>query len=65
LLLYFQQHLSEMLGIAILHANNSWRRLTSQKVVHWKQKVFRLLDRDRLAEIAGYEFAERQPRPFI
>ncbi|TMJ55512.1 MAG: Crp/Fnr family transcriptional regulator [Alphaproteobacteria bacterium] len=62
---FFQQHLADMLGMSLVHANNTLRRLTSQKVVHWKQKVFRLLDRDRLAEIAGYEFAERQPRPFI
>ncbi len=47
------------------HANNTLRRLTSAKVVYWKKKMFRLRDRDRLAEIAGYDFAERRPRPFI
>ncbi len=62
---FFQQHLADALGISLVHANNTLRRLTSQKIVHWKQKVFRLLERDRLAEIAGYDFAERQPRPFI
>src|SRR5260370_42117080 len=62
---FFQQHLADMLGMSLVHANNTLRRLTSQKVVHWKQKVFRLLDRDRLAGIAGYEFAGRQPRPFL
>src|SRR5260370_28834677 len=62
---FFQQHLADTLGMSLVHANNTLRGLTSQKIVHWKQKVFRLLDRDRLAEIAGYEFPERQPRPFI
>jgi len=51
--------------MSLVHANNTLRRLTSQKLVHWKQRVFRLLDPDRLAEIAGYDFADQQPRPFL
>jgi CRP/FNR family transcriptional regulator len=62
---FFQQHLADTLGMSLVHANNTLRRLTSEKIVRWKQKVFRLLDRDRLAEIAGYDFVEPQPRPFI
>jgi len=62
---FFQQHLADMLGMSLVHANNTLRRLTSAKVVYWKKKMFRLRDRDRLAEIVGYDFAERRPRPFI
>ena len=62
---FFQQHLADTLGMSLVHANNTLRRLTSEKIVHWKQKMFKLLDRDRLAEIAGYRFAELQPRPFL
>jgi CRP/FNR family transcriptional regulator len=62
---FFQQHLADSLGMSLVHANNTLRRLTSAKLVHWKQKIFRLLDRDRLAEIAGYNFAEPLPRPFL
>jgi CRP/FNR family transcriptional regulator len=62
---FFQQHLADTLGMSLVHANNTLRRLTAEKIVRWKQKVFRLVDRDRLAQIAGYDFAEQQPRPFL
>ena len=62
---FFQQHLADTLGMSLVHANNTLRRLTAQKLVHWKQRIFRILDRERLAEIAGYAFADPQPRPFI
>ena len=62
---FYQQHLADTLGMSLVHANNTLRRLTSQKLVHWKQRVFRLLDPDRLAEIAGYDSADPKPRPFL
>ena len=62
---FFQQRLADALGILLVHANNTLRRLTSQKIVHWKPKVFRLLDRGRWRKSPTTIFAERKPRPFI
>src|SRR5947199_4315028 len=41
---FYQQHLPDTLGTSLVHAKKKLRRMTSQKLVHWKQRVFRLLD---------------------
>ena len=62
---FFQQHVADGLGISLVHANNTLRKLTEMKVIRWKNRVFEVLSRKRLAEIAQYDLIERPPRPFI
>ena len=60
-----QQHLADTLGMSLVHANKTLRRLINAKVVRWQDKVFEIVDRDKLAEMAIYDFTEKTPRPFI
>src|SRR5262249_54873443 len=62
---FTQQHVADTLGMSLVHTNKTLRRLTATKMIRWKDKTFELLDRDKLAEIAIYEFADKKPRPFI
>jgi CRP/FNR family transcriptional regulator, anaerobic regulatory protein len=50
---------------ALVHTNKTLRRLTASKAVCWKNGTFEILDRDALTSLAGYQMADRQPRPFI
>jgi CRP/FNR family transcriptional regulator len=60
-----QQHLADTLGMSLVHANKTLRRLVNAKVVRWQDKTFEIVSRDKLAEIAIYDFTDRTPRPFI
>jgi CRP-like cAMP-binding protein len=62
---FIQQHIADTLGMSLVHANKTLRRLTSAKVVRWQGKIFEIADRSKLAEIALYDIADPQPRPFI
>jgi CRP/FNR family transcriptional regulator len=62
---FIQQHIADTLGMSLVHANKTLRRLTSAKVVRWQGKAFEILDPDKLAGIALYDSVDRQPRPFI
>ena len=62
---FTQLHIADTLGMSLVHANKTLRRLTSAKVVRWQGKVFEIADRNRLAEIALYDCVDRQPRPLI
>jgi CRP-like cAMP-binding protein len=60
-----QQHLADTLGMSLVHLNKTLRRLTASNAVRWKPKLLEILDRERLAAIAGAEFTEPAPRPFL
>ncbi len=62
---FFQQHVADTLGMSLVHANNTLRKLSEMKVMRWKNRIFQVLSRRRLAEIAGYDLTDRPPRPFI
>ncbi len=62
---FFQQHVADALGMSLVHANNTLRKLSEMKVMRWKNRVFQVLSRKHLAEIAKYDLTERPPRPFI
>ena len=62
---FFQQHVADTLGMSLVHANNTLRKLSEMKVMRWKNRIFQVLSRKRLAEIAGYDLTDRPPRPFI
>jgi CRP-like cAMP-binding protein len=60
-----QQHVADTLGMSLVHTNKTLKRLADSKAVRWKGKVFDILDREVLAEIAGYEGVEDACRPLI
>jgi CRP/FNR family transcriptional regulator, anaerobic regulatory protein len=62
---FTQQHIADTLGMSLVHTNKTMRRLTNRKVMRWKDKVFEILDRDRMAEIALFDFNDKRPRPFL
>lgn len=62
---FTQQHLADTLGMSLVHTNKTLKRLMVSKAIRWKDRVFELVDRAALAQIAGDEVAPRQSRPFI
>jgi CRP-like cAMP-binding protein len=63
---FTQQHVADTLGMSLVHTNKTLKRLMATKAVRWKDRQFEILDRESLAEIAGYEHsAPRARRPFI
>ena len=62
---FLQLHVADALGMSLVHTNNTLRRLADSKAMRWGRKTFQMLSRERMAEIAGYDFTEKVPRPFI
>jgi len=63
---FTQQHIADTLGMSLVHTNKTLKRLSASKAVRWKDKQFEIVDREVLAEIAGYEASPpRAKRPFI
>src|ERR1041384_4824556 len=62
---FTQQHMADTLGMSLVHTNKTLKRLVATKAVRWKDRVFEILDRTALAQIAHYETpAQRVRRPF-
>jgi CRP-like cAMP-binding protein len=62
---FTQQHLADTLGMSLVHTNKTLKRLLASKAVRWKDRVFQMVDRAALVEIAGEDIKARRPRPFI
>ena len=62
---FTQQHVADTLGMSLVHANKTLKRLTASKTMRWKDRTFELLDRDGLLAIAGYEMPPEHVRPLI
>lgn len=60
-----QQHLADTLGMSLVHMNKTLKRLADSKSVRWKAKQLEITDRETLCEIAGYDFSDKRPRPFL
>ena len=62
---FTQQHVADTLGMSLVHANKTLKKLTATRAVRWKGKTFEILDRKRLEEIAKCEMSDSRQRPFI
>jgi CRP-like cAMP-binding protein len=62
---FTQQHLADALGMSLVHTNKTLKRLYAANVIRWKGRLFELLDRAKLADIAGGDIIVRRQRPFI
>lgn len=60
-----QQHVADTLGMSLVHTNKTLKRLMASKAIRWKDKTLAILDRDALAEIAGYDLKDNAVRPLI
>ncbi len=60
-----QQHIADTLGLSLVHTNRTMGRLIKDKVILWREQEFEILERDRLAEIAGEEVPVSQVRPLL
>lgn len=60
-----QQHLADALGLSIVHTNKTIRRLTNMGLMSWKDGVFKILDEERLREVARFETRDNIKRPII
>jgi CRP-like cAMP-binding protein len=63
---FTQQHVADTLGMSLVHTNKTLKRLGATRAVRWKDRMFEILDRDALIELAGYDTPQaRVRRPFI
>jgi CRP-like cAMP-binding protein len=62
---FTQQHLADTLGMSLVHTNKTLKRLFAANAVRWKGGRFELLDRAKLAELAGGDIIVSRKRPFI
>ena len=62
---FTQQHIADTLGMSLVHANKTLRRLYGMKLLSWQDRTFEILDWDKLAELAVYDREDRRRRPLI
>lgn len=62
---FTQQHLADTLGMSLVHTNKTLKRLLASNAVRWSNRMFELMDRATLTQIAGDEVTQRNARPFI
>jgi len=62
---FTQQHIADTLGMSLVHANKTLRRLYGMKLLSWRERSFEILDWDKLAELAVYDRADKRQRPLI
>jgi len=62
---FTQQHLADTLGMSLVHTNKTLKRLYATNAIRWKGRLFELLDRAMLANLAGDDIKPHRPRPFI
>ncbi len=60
-----QTHLSDALGLSVVHTNKTLQKLTKLGVMRWRQGTFHMLDQEKLSQIAMFHFNDKHPRPFI
>jgi CRP-like cAMP-binding protein len=62
---FTQQHVADTLGMSLVHANKTLKKLSATRAMRWKGKVFEILNREALAQIAKFEMPGPHKRPFI
>jgi len=52
-----QEDFADILGISVIHVNRTFRRLHEENIAEYRKGQIEILDRRRLAEIAGFDAA--------
>lgn len=60
-----QQHIADTLGLSLVHTNRTLGQLMRSRVIRWKEQQYDILNRDRLAELAGIDDSEAIIRPLL
>ncbi len=60
-----QIHVADTLGLSIVHTNKTLRKLAARNLIRWLDRGCEILDPEGLAELANWQFAEIENRPFI
>lgn len=60
-----QSHLADALGLSLVHTNKTLRRLSERQLLTLKDGKLKILDEERLAELAQYDQPEPGLRPLI
>jgi hypothetical protein len=51
--------------MSLVHTNKTLKRLYATNAIRWKGRLFEMLDRAALANLAGDDVTPHRPRPFI
>ena len=62
---FTQQHIADTLGMSLVHTNKTLKRLTATGAIRWKDRLFEMLNRPLLVQVAADEPRPRSERPFI
>ncbi len=62
---FTQQHLSDALGLSLVHTNKTLKRLIATKAIRWQGRQFEMLNGAVLDQIAGSGYSGQKNRPFI
>lgn len=62
---FTQQHLADALGMSLVHTNKTLKRLMASNAIRWKDRIFEMVDRAALTDLAGDTVVARAGRPFI
>jgi CRP-like cAMP-binding protein len=60
-----QQHISDTLGLSIVHTNKTLRKVIDKKLIRWLDKGCEILDPQGLQAVANWRPDKPRPRPFI
>jgi CRP/FNR family transcriptional regulator, anaerobic regulatory protein len=60
-----QLHVSDALGLSLVHTNKTMRKLVALKALQWLDRGFQVLDDAKLARIGGWPEAPEINRPFL
>jgi len=60
-----QQHVADTLGLSLVHTNKTLSRLVRLGLLRWHAGSLALVERDKLAALAGFDLEARSVRPLI
>ncbi|TKT75308.1 Crp/Fnr family transcriptional regulator [Aquamicrobium sp. LC103] len=60
-----QQHVADTLGLSLVHTNKTIRKLANLGLISWSEKGCKVLDPEKLQELAHWEADSDKVRPFI
>jgi len=60
-----QQDLADALGLSLVHTNKTLTRLRDNGIADWSKGWLRILDREKIIEMAGADGAQPLNRPFM
>lgn len=62
---YRQQDIADALGLSLVHTNKTLMRLRREQLMSWKDGELRILDYDKLADLAVLEIDSERVRPLV